>query len=101
MFYIIHPKQKYLTAAFSTANRTLRMFSLLDKATPPPTYLLISRPSGLTRYCTIHWQVSLLLDRSTSTVAIHSSVSTLKVTHRGHTLRQMTTADVTLRFKIK
>ncbi len=42
------------------------------------THLVISRPSGPTRYCTIHWHASLLLDSNTSTVAIHSSVSTLQ-----------------------
>ena len=42
------------------------------------TDLVISRPSGPTRYCTIHWHASLLLDSNTSTVAIHSSVSTLQ-----------------------
>lgn len=44
--------------------------------------LVISRPSGPTRYCTIHWHASQLFDSNTSTVAIHSSVSTLQqVTH--------------------
>lgn len=46
------------------------------------TNLTISRPSGPTRYCTIHWHASLLLDSNTSTVAIHSSVSTLQETHK-------------------
>jgi len=41
-------------------------------------HLMISRPSGDTRYWTIHLQPSLLLDNKTSTVAIHSSVSTLR-----------------------
>lgn len=46
------------------------------------TNLVISRPSGETRYCTIHWHASELLDSNTSTVAIHSSVSTLHNTTR-------------------
>lgn len=41
-------------------------------------HLMISRPSGDTRYWTIHLHASLLLDNKTSTVAIHSSVSTLR-----------------------
>ena len=41
------------------------------------THLEISRPSGPTRYCTIQPHATLLLDSSTSTVVIHSSVSTL------------------------
>lgn len=39
---------------------------------------MISRPSGPTKYCTIHWHASLLLVSNTSTAAIHSSVSTLQ-----------------------
>lgn len=45
---------------------------------PSSPHLVISRPSCPTRYCTIHWHASRLLDSNTSTVAIHSSVSTLE-----------------------
>lgn len=47
-----------------------------------PTHLMISRPSAATRYCTIHRHASLLLESSISTVAIHSSVSTLAKAHK-------------------
>lgn len=59
---------------------------------------MISRPSAATRYCTIHRHASLLFDSNISTVAIHSSVSTLA---GKHTQTLITQNNVFLRLVMK